>query len=118
MLAVQDEVRLSPELRIVRVDKNDQLLLTPPAEAFMEKVEFDQHGLGAAERLYPHGRDARVALDPEVSFGQPTVAQRVRTDVLAELVAAGEPLASVAETYELPIEDVQAAVSYERAKAA
>lgn len=118
VLAVQEEVGLSPELRIVRVDRNEQLLLTPPAEAFLEKVEFDHQGSGAAERLYPHGRDARVALDPDIGFGEPTVAERVRTDVLAELVAAGESLASVAKAYELPVEDVQAAVSYERAKAA
>jgi uncharacterized protein (DUF433 family) len=118
VLAVQEEVGLTPELRMVRVDQNEHLLLTPPAEAFLEKIEFDQHGLGVATRLFPHGRDARVALDPEVGFGEPTVARRVRTSALAELVAAGESLASVAMAYELLVEDVQAAVSYERARAA
>jgi uncharacterized protein (DUF433 family) len=118
VLDVQEELGLNPQLRMVTVSGDEQLVLAPPAEAFFEKVEFDQGSGGVAERLFPFGRDARVALDPERSFGEPTVAGGIRTDVLAELVAAGESLMSIAAGYDLLVEDVQAAVSYERASVA
>ncbi len=118
VLAVQEEVGLVPELRLITVGADEQLLLTPPAAAFFEKVEFDHGPRGAAERLFPMGRHARVVLDPDRGFGAPTVAHGVRTDVLAELVAAGEPSTSIAAAYDVPVEDVQAAVAYEQARTA
>ncbi len=118
VLAVQESVGLVPELRMITVGDDEQLMLTPPAAAFFEKVEFDHGPRGAAERLFPFGRGARVVLDPDRSFGAPTVGHGVRTDILAELVAAGESSMSIAVAYEVPVADVRAAVAYERARAA
>jgi uncharacterized protein (DUF433 family) len=93
------------------------------------RLEAGEAGIGEARCPYcsrssrpigsrPAHEGARVVVDPDRNFGQATVVGGVRTDILAELVAAGEPLRSVASSYDLLVEDVQAAVSYERARVA
>ena len=55
-----------------------------------------------------------VVLDPQQSFGEPTVpAVGVRTEILAELVDAGEEPQRVAEIYSMPVEHVEQAVAFE-----
>jgi hypothetical protein len=58
-----------------------------------------------------------VTLDPLRAFGSPTVGA-VRTDVIAEEVRAGEPLASVAAGFGVTVREAAAAVAYEEAMAA
>jgi uncharacterized protein (DUF433 family) len=113
-LEAQDFVGLDPELSIVVIERDGSLRLTDPAVAFLDKVEFDAAD-GIAERLFPLGRTKAVVLDPEQSFGEPTVpAVGVRTEILAELVAAGEDPTRVAEIYSMPVENVEQAVAFER----
>jgi uncharacterized protein (DUF433 family) len=110
-LEVQQIVGLDPELNIVIIGRDGTLRLTDPAAAFVEKVDFA--GGDIAERLFPLGRDVPIVLDPARSFGEPTVPGGVRTEVLAELVDAGEDPDRVAEIYALPVSDVHHAVAYE-----
>jgi len=53
-----------------------------------------------------------VVIDPLVRFGRPVVSG-VSTERLWELADAGEPIAEIAGAYELPEEEVRAAVAYE-----
>lgn len=110
-LEVQQLVGLDPDLSIVIIGRDGSLRLADPAASFMEKVDFA--GGDIAERLFPLGRDVPVVLDPERSFGEPTVPGGVRTEVLAELVDAGEEPEHLAEIYSLPVGDVRQAVEYE-----
>jgi uncharacterized protein (DUF433 family) len=110
-LEVQQLVGLDPDLSIVIIGRDGSLRLADPAASLMEKVDFA--GGDIAERLFPLGRDVPVVLDPERSFGEPTVPGGVRTEVLAELVDAGEEPEHLAEIYSLPVGDVRQAVEYE-----
>lgn len=113
-LEVQRAVGLDPSLNIVILGRDGSLQLADPAQAFVEKVDFARQGDRDAERLYPLGRGVPVVLDPEHGFGEPTLPVGVRTEVIAELVAAGEERTRVAAMYGASVGDVDAAVAYER----
>ncbi|MBC8093658.1 MAG: hypothetical protein H7Y15_17330 [Pseudonocardia sp.] len=50
-------------------------------------------------------------------FGRPTI-DGIRTDILAERVAAGDPVETGAGIYNLPVEKVRTAVRFEERRAA
>jgi uncharacterized protein (DUF433 family) len=112
-LKVQRTVGLDPALNLVILGRNGELQLADEARAFIEKVDFHE-GSEDALRLFPLGRHVPVVLDPARGFGEPTVPRGVRTEVLAELVAAGSEVTEIARVYDLEESVVQAAVDYER----
>lgn len=112
-LEVQKTVGLDPALNIVIIGRDGSLQLADPALAFVEKVDFASQGDRDAERLYPLGRSVPIVLDPEHSFGEPTLPIGVRTEVVAELIAAGEQRDRVAAMYNIDLHEVDAAVEYE-----
>jgi uncharacterized protein (DUF433 family) len=116
VLALQDEVKLPTSL-LLFVMISGQIVLLPPADAFLSKVEFSQDAMQWAERLHPNGKRSPVVFDPAYSFGEPTV-HGIRTDVLTELVEAGEAMDDVADQYGLTLADLKAAISYEFSAAA
>jgi len=117
-LKVQKQVGLDPSLNIVVLGRDGSLQLTDTAEAFLEKVDFDDDGSLYARRLYPLGRAVPVVLDPDHGFGEPTLTTGARTETIAELVAAGETRDRVATVYNITVDDVDAAVRYENDRAA
>lgn len=117
-LKVQKQVGLDPSLNVVVLGRDGTLQLTDTAEAFLEKVDFDDYGTGDARRLYPVGRTVPVVLDPDHGFGEPTLTSGVRTEAVAELVAAGESREQVAAVYDIGVDDVDAAVQYEHDRVA
>jgi uncharacterized protein (DUF433 family) len=87
-----------------------QLILTPPAEAFVERVIWEGD-LAAGWR--PHeDPDSPVRMAPDVRFGLPSV-NGIRTEVLWEHVDAGEGIEDVAEAFDLAVRDVRWALAYE-----
>lgn len=114
-LQVQKTVGLDPALSLVILGRDGTLQLADPAQAFVEKVDFADDGNRDAQRLYPLGRAIPIVLDPERGFGEPTLPRGVRTEVIAELVSAGEPPEDVAAMYSLDLNEVDAAVQYEAA---
>lgn len=116
---VQEEVGLERQLRIVVV-RNDQVVLTEPAERFKRSAEFGQNGTteSVVVTLRPHYEIAEVVLDPLRQFGEPVVrGRRVPTEVISEHVRAGESLDSIAELYELDRHEVEQALRYELIRA-
>ena len=111
-LEVQQTVGLDPALNIVILGRDGTLQLADEAQSFLEKVDFADGG-DEALRLFPLGRTVPVVLDPAKGFGEPTVPRGVRTEVLAELVEAGDDATHVAAVYDLTLDEVQAAVRYE-----
>ena len=86
------------------------------ARSFFRNVEYD--AAGQAARYWPLGREGRIVLDPERSFGQPIDAETgVPTGVLFAAVHAGQGQSAglVADWFEIPIAAVEAAVRYEAA---
>jgi uncharacterized protein (DUF433 family) len=88
------------------------------ADAFRRSVEWT--GEGSAEReprfLRPVDGIAGVHIDPLRGFGEPVV-RGVCTEVIGELVRAGESPDAIAEMYSLPKTSVDEAVRYELLRA-
>ncbi|HMQ25539.1 MAG TPA: DUF433 domain-containing protein, partial [Acidimicrobiales bacterium] len=111
VLEVQERHDLPTPIAIV-VRSGQQILLADAAKQFFKKVEFDPSSPGAIRRIRPAGPASPVVIDPLVRFGRPVVSG-VSTERLWELADAGEPIAEIAAGYELPEEEVRAAVAYE-----
>lgn len=92
--------------------RDGQLTLTPWAQEFVRKVEFDRQ---VAKRYWPAGQDQPVVIDPQRSFGAPTV-DGIRTEVLYEMFVAGDPMDEIAAGYDLQREHVEAAIRYESSR--
>lgn len=110
VFAAQEEVGLEKQLQLV-VIRNDQLVLTEPAQNFYRSAEFRASD-EVVERLRPHADIKEVVIDPLRQFGEPVV-RSVPTEVIAEQIRAGESLEAIADLYELDPASVQAAIRYE-----
>jgi len=109
LLEVQRDARLDAELCLVAV-ANNQLLLTPAAEAFVKRVEWADD---IAVSWRPHDDPlSPVRMAPDVRFGKPAI-KGISTEVLWEHVEAGEDLPEVAEAFGLDVNDVRWALAYE-----
>ena len=115
VLEVQNDVGLERQLCLV-VIRNNQIVLTQPAQKFVQSVEFstDQStdGGGIVERLYPLTGVKSVVVDPLRQFGEPVV-RSVPTEVIAEQMRAGDSMEMIAEIYDLTRQQVESAVRYE-----
>lgn len=110
LLRLQQELDLGPRVAPLVVVRNGQYVLADPAQSFVEKVDFG--AAGAVDRLYPLDKGQPVVIDPDFSFGAPSV-RGIRTENLFELFAAGESLESIAHSFDLTPSDVEAAVRFE-----
>jgi uncharacterized protein (DUF433 family) len=83
-------------------------------EPLLTQIDYDVSGLATA--WSPMGKAVPVIVDPTRAFGQPTLRGRgVRTSVVAASVIAGnESLDAVARWYDVEVEEVEAAVDFER----
>jgi uncharacterized protein (DUF433 family) len=108
---IQDETQLEHRLHLVVV-RNNQVMLSPEAARFVQAVEYDQEIVG---RLHPT-QARHVVIDPLRHFGDPAV-RNVPTEVIAELIRAGDSMEMVANLYDLQIDEVEDAVRYELIRA-
>jgi uncharacterized protein (DUF433 family) len=111
-LEAQQSASLPEDLTIVYEIMTGQLLLAHRAHDFIQRVDFAPTQEQWAVRMYPAGRESPVVIDPEFSFGAPSI-RGIKTAALAELVEAGEPPEAVADDFSLELAEVKAAVSYE-----
>jgi len=109
LLKIQQETGLDADLCLVAV-ANDQFLLTPAAESFVQRVEWAED---IAVKWRPHD-DPRspVRMAPDVRFGKPAI-KGISTEALWEHVESGEDLVEVAEAFDLDVDDVRWALAYE-----
>lgn len=111
VLEAQERHDLPMSIAIV-IRSGQQVMLADDANRFVKKVEFDPQGDGAVRRIYPAGQASPVVIDPLVGFGKPSVLG-ISTERLWELFDAGETVEEIVAGYELPLEDVRAAIAYE-----
>jgi uncharacterized protein (DUF433 family) len=86
--------------------------------SLFEGIEYDRSG--AAQRWFPVARQKIVVLDPQVQFGEPTIAKAgVPTDTLHDaFVAEGKDRQRVARLFGVTPREVAAAVQFEQRLAA
>ncbi|MGW6199130.1 DUF433 domain-containing protein [Kribbella sp. NPDC055110] len=105
---VQEQVGLERSLQLVVV-RNGQLVLAESAQRFSSAVEYIDDIAG---RLTPEIRTPDVVMDPQRSFGQPSV-RNVRTESLAEDFRAGTTREDLADLYDLSHTQVDEAIRFE-----
>jgi uncharacterized protein (DUF433 family) len=109
LVAAQEKAGVAPEYQLVAV-VGGQLLLLPPAESFVERVEWSRD---IPVRWRPHADPGSpVRIDPEVRFGKPAV-RGISTEVIWEHVEADEPFGDVADQFDLTSDEVRWAYAYE-----
>ncbi len=105
----QNESGLETEFCLIATVRG-QLVLTPTAKEFYERVTWDGD-LPAAWR--PHDdRQSPVRMDPKIRFGLPAIGG-VSTEVLWEHSEAGETEQDIAGEFELPVASVRWGLAYE-----
>lgn len=120
VLKIQEAVGLERQLALVVVRTGQQMLeWSDPADEFRRSVEWTGADDQAQPRLVrPVTGLSDVVIDPLRGFGEPVIADRgVRTEVIAELVRAGDSTDMIADLYELKRSEVDAAVRYELLRA-
>ena len=102
---------LAPEYALVAL-VNDQFVLTPASQSFLDRVDWDDGDNPTAYR--PHDDpQSPVRCFPTIRFGRPSV-HGISTEALWEQFNAGLDFDEIAETYEIPESEVFSAVAYER----
>ncbi|QBI52034.1 DUF433 domain-containing protein [Streptomonospora litoralis] len=105
---------LEAEFCLVAV-ANEQLLLTPPSQAFLQRVEWDDD---VAAGWRPDANPgSSVLVSPTVRFGKPAV-NGVSTEAIWEQAEADEEIADIADVYALTTADVRWALAYENSRRA
>lgn len=113
-LVLEAQSRLGIPEDLWMVVGSGQLMLSAAAEAFCERVTFDEE-TGEAMRYKVMEADNAVYVNPRASFGIPTV-RGVRTEIIAELSLAGEPHSAIVDIYRdygVTEGDVNTAVTFE-----
>lgn len=103
---------------LVRLEGHGQHTLREVVQPYLGQLEFDP--MEVPTRWWPLGREGRVVLDPQVSFGEPIVAEiGVPTRTLADALSAEQEydrdraLERVAWLYKVPPRHVQTAARFE-----
>jgi uncharacterized protein (DUF433 family) len=115
---IQERVGLERRLALVEIRTGQVIEWTEAAESFAKSIEWtDSTDAALPARLRPRSDLRDVVIDPLRGFGEPVV-RGVRTEVIAELVRAGDSTEMIAEMYELPRAVVDEAVRYELIRSA
>lgn len=113
LVNLQEQLDLDQKLYLI-VRKggsmHQRLEFSEPVEAYLDKVEFDESAV--AERVHPLGKRSLVVIDPQRSFGIPTV-RGIRTEILVEQFRTGEPIGAIADDFDLRPADVEDALRWE-----
>lgn len=114
LIDAQNSSGLPEELWAMWQASNGQILLTPPAESFLERVAFAHD---EAIRIHPAGPESPIVIDPQIRFGMPAV-RGIPIGAVVEQIEAGDPIEMVASDFNLDLAEVAAAFSYEHPVAA
>ena len=104
---------------ILELMSGGQWVIAPLIRQLARQIDFSSPE-GLASRWHPLGRHRPVVLDPEVSFGAPSIVGRgVKTINVHDLyMAEGQSLESVRAWWGLTDSEIRAAVDFERQLAA
>lgn len=99
------------ELRQLVVVRSGQQVFHEVVQDYLERITYDKDGL--ARRLFlPITRERLIQVDPKLAFGQPVfVHGGAPLDSMRSRVRAGEPIASVAEDFQVPEPELREALS-------
>ncbi len=114
VLEAQTDAGLDPDYCLVAVI-GDQLLLTPPSAAFVERVTWDGD-VATGWRPDPNPQSP-VRILPDVRFGRPSI-KGISTEAIWEQDEVGLDVDEIADMYQLGVADVRWALAYENSQRA
>lgn len=98
---------------LIKFDKRDQFSFDF-MEKFLDKIEFDDNNL--AVRFFPLTDSRNVVVDPKHQFGQPVISgTNIKTQTLSNLYRGGETLENISILYNISIDKVQDAITFQNA---
>lgn len=95
-----------------------QCAMTQIVEMFSDRLNFeDATKFGFARRWYPQGKDGLIVIDPEISFGRPTLAGTgIPTYNIYDLfLGENKSIEPVSSWFDIPANEINAAVQFEQA---
>lgn len=113
--AAQTGAELAPDLSPVWEARSGQLLLTSPAQSFLDVVNFgpaNGDGSAVVRRILPAGPQSPVVIDPDLRAGLSSV-RGISTRAIREMVDAGDAVEAVAEDFDLDLSTTVAALAFE-----
>lgn len=101
----------------IELSGDGQVAMQHTLDRYLQQLEFDLDDV--AQRWFPSGQDEPVVIDPRIAFGAPViVGTRVPTELLAAEYTGPESIESLAWAYDLEEWQVEAAIRFERDRAA
>jgi uncharacterized protein (DUF433 family) len=82
-----------------------------------DKLDFeDATGFDFAQRWYPEGKNGFIVIDPQISFGRPTlIGHSIATHNIYDLyLGENKQIDPVSEWFNIPSHEIKAAVQFER----
>jgi uncharacterized protein (DUF433 family) len=105
---------------LLNLSRSGQIYMRKVLEWHLKRVERDDRNIPI--RLYPFlsgeptSERRTVVIDPFISFGRPTVVGHgVTTAALVRRIDAGESIEDLAEDYDIPQQEIEEAILFERA---
>lgn len=93
-----------------------QIAIPAIIEQLDDKIDFeDVTGLGLARRWYPRGKNGLIVIDPQISFGRPTLVDRgVATENIYDLyMGENRKIEPVSYWFKIPRHEIKAAISFQ-----
>lgn len=93
--------------------------MCPATTALSHEVRWSEEGDESTPGEHRAGRGIpEIEISPQRGYGDPVIKGRgVTTSIIRELVQAGEPIESIAESYELEHSQIEAALRFELRRA-
>lgn len=93
-----------------------QLAIPEIAKKLSQRLEFeDITGYGFARRWYPKGKKGLIVIDPQISFGRPTlIGTGISTANIYDLyLGENKNLSTVSRWFDIPAPEIKTAVQFE-----
>jgi uncharacterized protein (DUF433 family) len=110
------ELRKSESKYMIALMTGGQTAIPQIIEQFDDKIDFeDVTGFGYATRWYPKGKQGLVVIDPQISFGRPTLISRgVATENIYDLyLGESKKIEPVSQWFKIPAPEIRAAVTFQ-----
>jgi uncharacterized protein (DUF433 family) len=103
---------------LLELGSRGQTAFSKVLEPFCASLDFDRAS-SLAIRYFPLGKKHPVVVDPRRAFGRPVIdGTNLTTETIMSLLRGGEAVENVAESFQIPVQAVLSAKTFEQQKAA
>lgn len=110
-----------PEGNMVALLRDGQRAMGEVIQTVYDKVDFEEvTEFGFVRRWYPKGKQGYIVIDPQISFGRPTIiGSGIATENIFDLfLGENEKIGPVESWFQIPRHHIQAAIRFETSLAA